>query len=66
MSPLIQPAATESHAVEAKGPHSFWVHRFVDDPGGAGRRYSRVVYFSRTRADAESYVQAVEGTPPGH
>lgn len=60
MSPLIDDGSREHHLIEAKGPHSYWVLRFMADRDGAGRRYSRVVYFARDQREAERYVHDTE------
>ena len=60
MSSTPESANAESHLIESKGPHSYWVHRFFADRQGAGRHFSRVVFFSRNKRDAERYVRDTE------
>ena len=64
MSPLLESAHVESHLIESKGPRSYWVHRFLDDRQGAGRHFSRVVFFSRNKRDAQRYVRDSEARRP--
>lgn len=48
------------HAIEAKGPQSYWVHRYQNSARGMASRFSRVVYFARSQEDAEQYVKVME------
>lgn len=66
MSPLLESANAESHLIESKGPRSYWVHRFLDDRQGAGRYFSRIVFFSRNKREAERYVRSHEVPPPAN
>lgn len=49
----------QSHAIESKGPNSYWVHRY-NTSRGMGTSFSRVVYFARSQQDAEEYVKVME------
>ena len=56
----VQPAQKHRHTIENKGPDSYWVHRFQNDMQGMRNRFSRVVYFARSKEDAEGYVKVME------
>ena len=45
----------QHHHIEAKGPDSFWVHRFRGNS-----KFSRIVYFARDQQEAERYIKAME------
>lgn len=60
MSPFVNDGSGEKHLIESKGPQSYWVHRFIGDRSGAGRRYSRIVYFTRNQKEAERFVKDAE------
>lgn len=55
-----QAVPKHQHTIENKGPESYWVHRFENDPYSMSKRFSRVVYFARNKEDAEGYVKVME------
>ncbi len=55
-----EPVQKHRHAIENKGPNSYWVHRFKNSNQAISSRFSRVVYFARSQQDAEEYVKVME------
>lgn len=61
MSP-IDNTPKHQHSIEAKGPDSFWVHRFSGSSNSMGNKFSRIVFFARDQHEAELYIKTMENS----
>ena len=50
------------HSIEAKGPNSYWVHRFSGSASSMGKKFSRIVFFARDQHEAENYIKTMESS----